>query len=565
MSERASVLSHRFLKLGIFLLAVGLAVVAWVFLGPQFSGRNKLAGGLEEPVSRGGAAKVRRLSEAQYKRTIENIFGADIKVPGRFDPPVREDGLLAIGSSSATVTASGLEQNLARAEDIAKQVTSPELRSKYLKCNAEPATSFNDACASQFLNEYGRLLFSRPLTDDEKNVALAAAKEASNTLNDFYKGLQYGLMAELISPAFIYRVESSEPDPDNKGANRLDAYSLASRISFFLWDAPPDAELLDAAANGDLFRQDTLRLQVDRMVGSPHFIGGVRAFFGDMYGFEQFVSLGKDTVLYPRFSTQLRDDAEEQIMRTIIDLLVTQGGDYNKLFTTQTTFLNRNLASLFRLPVDTNSADGWVRYTFTEADHRAGLLTLPGFLMLDTSHEGRSSPTIRGKSIREFFLCQEVPPPPGNVNFDIVENTNSPLRTARERLVVHTKDPVCAGCHAVTDPVGLSFENYDPIGQFRSKENEVVIDASGSFDGIDFNDAIGLQRAMTESGNLASCVARRAYEYGVGRRIDSTEQKLMNYFNKAFAGNGYKFVDLMRLIATSKAFQSVTPNTSSAG
>ena len=104
--------------------------------------------------------------------------------------------------------------------------------------------------------------------------------------------------------------------------------------------------------------------------------------------------------------------------------------------------------------------------------------------MLDPTHEGRSSPTIRGKSVRELLLCQKVPLPPPNVDFSAVQNTGDLIhKTARERLTIHQENPVCAGCHKITDPIGLSMENYDAIGAFRTHENGAPIDASGDFEG----------------------------------------------------------------------------------
>jgi hypothetical protein len=277
-----------------------------------------------------------------------------------------------------------------------------------------------------------------------------------------------------MSPSFIFRAEASEPDPDRSGAQRLDAYSLASRLSFLVWDAPPDVELLDAAASGALHRQEDLERQINRMLGSPQFEQGMRAYFSDMFGYDQFDSLSKDQGIYPKYTSQLAKDAREQSLRTIVDLLVTNNGDYRDLFTTKKTFINRNLGALYKVPIAKAGVDGWVPYTFGPDDKRAGLLTFVGFLMLDTTHEGRSSPTIRGKNVRELFLCQKVPTPPPNVNFAVVQDTHNPLyKTARERLTAHRDSPTCAGCHALTDPTGLSLENYDAVGAYRADENGV--------------------------------------------------------------------------------------------
>jgi hypothetical protein len=515
-----------------------------------------------EPATSGGPATFRRLNQAQYQRSVEDIFGAGIKIPGRFEPPVRDEGLLAIGDSNVVVTPSGFEQYEIRSRDIAAQVLSADRRKTLVPCEPSSLGGFDVSCASQFLGKYGRLLFRHPLTDRQMTSVLNVARTAAESSGDFYKGLQYGLASLLVSPAFIFRMETTEPAPDGSGALRLDAYSLASRISFLLWDAPPDAALLDAAASGVLHDSVGLERQVSRMIASPRFEQGVRAFFSDMFGYDQFEGLAKDQAIFYRFTSQLSQDAEEQSLRTIVDLLVTNRGDYRDLFTTRKTFVNRNLSSLYRVPVNYQAFNGgWMPYTFGPDDHRAGLLSLAGFLMLDPSHEGRSSPTIRGKTVRELFLCQKVPAPPANVNFTIVQDTNNPLyKTARDRLTAHRDNPTCAGCHKITDPIGLGMENYDAIGQFRAEENGALIDASGTFDNKPYKDAIELGQLLRNSPAVPTCVVRRAFEYGVGRTATTGEQDWLKQLNQRFADDKYAFPALLRRIATSKAFQAVTAN-----
>ena len=209
------------------------------------------------------------------------------------------------------------------------------------------------------------------------------------------------------------------------------------------------------------------------MIASPRFEQGVRAFFSDMFAYEQFDGLSKDQVHLSQVHLAGRARTRRsRRLRTIVDLLVTQQGDYRDLFTTQKTVHESELGALYKVPVDAAAFDGWVPYTFGPDDPRAGILTLAAFLMLDPTHEGRSSPTIRGKTVRELFLCQKVPPPPPNVNFDLVQDTHNAVhKTARDRLTAHRENPTCAGCHALMDPIGLGMENYDGIGEYRTHEN----------------------------------------------------------------------------------------------
>ncbi len=517
-------------------------------------------GAVAEPVSQAGPATFRRLSEDQYKRSIAQIFGAEIAVPGRFEPPVREDGLLAIGQSHVVVTPGGLEQYALRAREISAAVLDEAHRARYLQCAPATPAAFDEPCARGFLAKYGRLLFGRPLTNGEAAAAIALSRRAAASSGSFYTGVGAGLSSLLVSPAFVFRMEAVEADP--AGGQRLDAYSLATRISFLLWDAPPDEALLDAAADGSLRTPQGLERQVDRMMASPRLEQGVRAFFSDMLAYDQFAGLSKDAQIYPIFNPQLRNDAQEQSLRTIVDHLLVQNGDYRDLYTTRKTFLTRSLGALYGVPVDARGFNGWMPYTFPAGSPHAGLLTLPAFLMLDPSHEGRSSPTIRGMMVRQNFLCQPVPPPPANVNFNLVQDVNDPLhKTARERLAAHQENPVCAGCHKITDPIGLALENYSPVGAFRAQENGVTIDASGKLDGAAYRNAIELTGLLRNSPAASACVVQRVVEYGVGRKLSPGEELWLDALNTRFAQDGYRFRGLLRAVATSPTFQAVAPAT----
>lgn len=504
-------------------------------------------------------AMVRRLNQQQYIRSIHDIFGPDINVPGRFEPPVREDGLLAIGEGRVAISSAGFEQHELRAREIASQVLAEPRRKTAMSCAPQSAQQFDKVCAEEFLGHYGRLLYRRPLSDSELALVMAAASAVTAKSGDFYKGLELALSRLLVSPNFIFRVEEFEPDPDHAGQSRLTDYSLASRISFLLWDAPPDAALLDAAAAGALRSQKGLRKQVDRLISSPRFVDGTRAFFSDMFGYEQFDQVTKDQSIFPIYTSQLAADAEEQALRTITDLLVSRKGDYRDIFTTRNTFMNRALGGLYDVPVSAAAIEGWAPFTFSESDNRAGILSLAAFLMLDITHEGRTSPTIRGKSVRELFLCQPVPLPPANVNFSLVQDINNPLlRTARGRLTKHREDPVCAGCHAITDPIGLSLEQYNAVGQFRTHENGEPIDVSGEYEGRPFQTAIEFQGILAESTDVPNCAVQRVFEYGVGRPQEPSEYKVVEDLSYRFAEANYVFPVLMREVAMSRAFRSVT-------
>lgn len=511
-----------------------------------------------EPQAAAAAPIARRLTPDQYRRVIAAIFGPMIKVEGRFEPGLREEGLFALGTGQVGVTATGMEQYDAMAHGIAQQVVGSEHRATLVPCAPRSEAAADDGCAARFFTTTGAFLYRRPLSEEELREQIAVAHTASAALKSFYAGLEMSLAGMLESPQFLFRTELAEPDPEHPGAYRLDAYSKASQLSFFLWNSAPDAELMAAAASGRLQTQSGLEHEVDRMLASPRLEAGVRAFFADMLQFDLFDTLAKDAKIYPKWTFKVSQDAQEQTLRTIVDLLLTRHGDYRDLFTTRRTFLTPTLASIYRVAVAQNG-ESWQPYEFSAGDPRAGLLAQASFVALH-SHEGSSSPTLRGKALRELLLCEPVPAPPGNVNLTGAQDTHNPhFKTMRERLTVHRTEPTCAGCHKLMDPIGLALENFDSDGEYRLTENGEPLDTSGELDGIHFSDAAGLGRAMHDNPATGACLVRRLYSYATGRAPARRDMPWIRYLESGFVADGYRAPELMRRIAASENFYRVGP------
>ena len=517
--------------------------------------------GPSEPPIDGGAPALRRLSESEYRQSIADLFGPDIRVAGHFEAERRNDGLLALGAAQGTITRAGLDGYEAMARSIAAQVLAPakegESRPDPVGCAPAAADAAGAECARTFLARIGRLAFRRPLSEAELTARVAAAGDAARLRGSFRAGLGDALAGLLASPQFLFRIER----PAANG-REIDAYSKAARLSFLLWDAAPDEALLQAAAGGRLDDRKGRAEEVERLLASPRLEAGVRAFFTDFLGLDAARALDKDPVIYPSFNQTLADDAVEQTLRTVVHHLVTRQGDYRDLFTTRATFMNRVLGQVYAVPVRQRS--GWQPFTFAGDDPRAGLLTQIAFTGLH-SHPGRSSPTLRGKAIRELLLCQPVPDPPGNVNFALVQDTANPMyRTARQRLTAHRSDPTCAGCHQVIDPIGLALENFDGLGEFRQDENGTAIDASGDLDGFAFRDPVGLGQAMHDNPATTSCLVQSTWRYAVGRKGGAGEADFVRYLERRFAGDGHRLTGLLRTIANSDAFYRIALQTEEA-
>jgi hypothetical protein len=491
-----------------------------------------------------------RLTESQYRHSIADIFGESVRIFGRFEPDYRRDHLLAVGSAWATVSPSEFEQYELMARGIAQQVLAADARERFLRCVPSNVNPQNDECIQSFLSAYGEQLFRRPLSQAELASRLEIVAQVVALGGDVYQGLEYALASLLLATEFLFRIESVEPDPDAPGQLRMTGYSKAARLSFFLWNTTPDAQLLAAAARGDLHDAPKLRREVERLLQSPRLQTGMRSLFADMLRFDMFPELSKDAELYPVFTSEVAQAMQEQTLQTLIEYLLVEDGDYRALFTQEAMPMNRTLGMVYAVPVDWQ--EGWDDYQFAVSSARGGLLSQASLLSLH-AHAGSSSPTLRGLFVRETFLCQSVPPPPADVDFTMDEGFAMEA-TARERLQRHRNEPVCAGCHHLMDPIGLTLEQFDGVGMFRTQENGAAIDVSGELDGKPFSGAKGLGKALSEHPGVPACLVNTVYRYAASQQPTAAQQDFIKALETGFSTSGYRLRALLQQLATSEAF-----------
>lgn len=514
------------------------------------------------------AIAYRRLTESQYRHAIADIFNPEIEINARFEPELREAGLQAIGNARLSITTSGLEQYLSLARSISRQIIDSENAQTLIGCElssedvrkSKPALKANAKCAQSFIETRGSQLVRRPLTADEVDASMEAYTNGVDGTGIPVKGLNLALIGMLMSPEFLFRVERAEPDPQDSEKYRLDAYTKAARVSYLLWDAAPDAELLKAAKNGTIHKASVLDKQVNRLLASPRLEDGIRAFFTDMFQFEMFESLTKDGATYPKFSQAVADSAREETLKFMVNQLLTKEGDYRDIFTSRETFVNRSLAAVYDVPFLSKAE--WTKHEFSEQSERSGVLTQATFLSL-FSHPAASSPTKRGVKIYDIFQCIALPDPPPDVDFSTVQAVEN--GTVRTRLIEHKTNPGCYSCHNISDPPGLALEHFDSLGQHRVLENGDLIDVSAEINGKAFDGSVGLGEFMHDNPLATQCLVRKVHNYGIGRGDTSKDREILKRQNTFFADNGYKLPALLRSVLTDPDFfQTEKPTTETA-
>ncbi|MFN7145776.1 MAG: DUF1592 domain-containing protein, partial [Myxococcota bacterium] len=510
----------------------------------------------EAPAARGPAPAVtppapalRRLTEAQYAFSVQDLFGDDVVLPTSLEPDAPVEGLLSVGAATTSISALGVERYEDAALLLAGQVVEQDARRDVVvPCAGE--TPDDADCADTFVRAVGRRVWRRPLTEEEVARLVGIVTTVGADAGDFDEGVRYGLAAMLASPHFLYRREHGAPETDAT-TRVLDDYELATRLSYLLWASTPDDTLLDAAAAGELATDAGLRAQAERLLADEKARRGVRALFEELFELYALDDLSKDPTVFTHASAELGPAAREETLRVLERIVFEERADFRTLLTTQSTYVDPRLAALYRVPAPDPA--GFAEVTLDAADGRRGLLGQASFL-LQNAHATRTSATLRGLFVRTTLLCQTIPQPPADVDTSIPEaDATSP--TLRDRLVTHLEDPTCAGCHRLTDPLGLGLENFDGAGRWRDTENDVRIDASGELDGETFADAWSLAEVVSEHPRLGSCFTGHLYRYALGHAVAEGEDAMVGWLAEGFAEGGHDWLALTLDLVTSPAFR----------
>lgn len=474
---------------------------------------------------------LRRLTVRQYHNTIRDLYGAsvpDLVLPTRLEPDFQYEGLASLGAALSATSPLGVERYEEAARSLAAQIH-------------QSADCDDRSCAEALVREHGLQLYRRPLTDEETARLTDVVLEVA-AASDFDTGVRTALSAMLQSPWFIYRIEHTP--------GSIDTYEYASRLSYFLWNGPPDEALLQAAESGSLDTPEGREEQVERMLGHENYRRGVRDFFTELLDLDALDSLNKDPTVYRYAGPELWASAKEETLTVIEDHIVDQDADYRTLFTRRRTWIDRRLAALYDVPAPSTESAGWV--DLPEDGPRRGLLGHASILGL-YAHPISSSATRRGAFVRRRLLCHFIPPPPADVDTSIPEPVGAPTR--RERLIVHQEDPSCSGCHIPLDNVGLAMEQFDGEGRFRTHENNGLIDPSGELDEVVFKDAVGLGEAVANHEDLGECISERIYAYAVGHVPVQGEEPFIEWMAEDFDRGDHSVRSLMRTVALSDAFR----------
>ncbi len=412
-----------------------------------------------------------------------------------------------------------------------------------------------DPCAKKIATNLARRAYRRGATDDDVQTLLGFFKRA-RAAGTFDDGIRSALERVLVSPDFLFRIEADPAGVAPGGAYRVSDVELASRLSFFLWSSIPDDTLLDSAIRGELHEPAVLEQQVPRMLADPRTRASlIQNFFDDWLQTRNVWLLNPDSTKFPWFDDNLRTAFVTET-ELFLDAQLKEDHSILDLLTSDETFLNEQLARHYGISGIYGSHFRRVKLT---DENRFGLLGKASVLAV-TSYTTRTSPTIRGKWLLENILAAPMPAPPPNIPALESSNKDGKPLTVREMLEMHRANPTCASCHKSMDPLGLSLENFDAIGQWRTTDAGRAIDASGVLlDGTKVNGPRELRQALVaRKTQFATAVTEKLLTYALGRGLEYYDAPAVRAIDRSAAADGYRWSSLILAVVKSAPFQMRT-------
>lgn len=458
-------------------------------------------------------ARLRRLTAPEYVNTIQSLFGSATSLPSIEFPPDAALGTFHNGAAFLRVTdllASALAD---MAQQTALRVT--ENLPQLMGC--DPVQGDELVCVAGFLRSLAERAYRRPLSAAEQE-RLMGVYQLGRSGADVWSGVALALELVLQSPNLIYRTELG-PAESLDASVSLTAYELASELSYLVTLGPPDAELARAAAAGELSDPASREAQARRLLAQPAARSAMAEFVTEWLDIGKLPAQSKDAAMFPGFSPEAARAMQGQTQQLFTSVVFDGDGKLRSLLV-------------------------------------GGLLLEPSVLAAQAGSQW-SSPTHRGKLIRNQLLCQQVPPPPPGLIVTVPPAT--PGVTTRQRMITHASDPACSGCHTQMDPLGFAFEHYDAVGAYRSSEGGLVIDSSGEVTGGGdadgpFADAPALIQRLVESRTVRTCFAEQWTTFAIGSQVDDNVHCALRAAFDQFADDSLSLSDLLVAVVRSDAF-----------
>jgi len=495
---------------------------------------------------------IRRLSKMEYGNTLHDLYGVGPSVVDSLPEEVVGEGYL----NSISPLQSELFLDIAN--KVIDEVVSPEGKAPTgVQKRLFGETPSNSAdlrkAARQVARSLARDAYRRPPTEAELDVLVGIFDLARENQLDYTASLGLMWKAVLVSPQFLFITPAVEVDSKDPVVP-LDDYQLASRLSYLLWSAPPDAELSAVADKGGLHKSEVLRAQVERLLAHDRSRALFDGFGAQWLGVGGLESQAFDPDVFPQMTPALRKAMMEEA-RLFFQSIVRENQSVFRFVDSDYTFLNEPLAKLYGLEQTVQGPT--MRRVKLENANRGGILGMPATLA-STSFPNRTSPVRRGVWVLEQVLGERVPPPPPDVpELEEQEQKSVEGLTLRQRTELHQSEPTCANCHRLLDPIGFGLENFDAIGRWREKDDVgVAIDSAGKLpNGEGFSNPAELKGLLaSRKADLARNLTERLMAYALGRQLEGYDEIVIDQLMVKIAQDQYRMRTMITEVITSYLF-----------
>lgn len=458
-------------------------------------------------------ARLRRLSNAEYAKTLSSLLGLPVTLPQSFPEDLRVGGYSSNARQGVDPTYMAEAQKLARA--LAARAVSERFSALV------PCSPSGPGCASQFVSAFARRVYRRPASVEEVAAGLRLF-DAAATTGGFASGVEQVIATLLVSPELLYVSELGEPV--SPGLRRLTSEETASVLAYTLTGGPPDEPLLLAGSQGRLVLPEQRAEHAWRLLSQSETRYQFRRFIREWLGLDALASLTKPVADDQRLRLGLLAETDA----FIDEVFMYEGASLDRLLAANFTVIPASLHAFEGLP-PAPAPDHYGRVSL-EGSARLGLLQHPSFLAVH-SHESQTAPVLRGKVILERFLCVDLPRPT-ELGLQVTFPPPDPRLTTRERHAQHAEDATCRSCHRTIDALGFPFENFDFVGRVRLTENQRPVDTRASYDGPEgperFADSRDVSRWLAENARAHECFARQAFRFFAGHDDPASERAFLD-------------------------------------
>ena len=498
-----------------------------------------------------GRFVIRRLTKTEYANTLRDLYGVDPSIADTLPAEVEGEGFLNSISPLQSELFLGIANKVID-QIIAPEGQAPTAVQKRLFGETPKGTDLRKA-ARGVARTLARDAYRRPPTDAELDVLVDVYDLARNNELNHPAALGLMLKAVLVSPQFLFITPAGEPESKD-AIVLLDDFQLASRLSYLLWSAPPDAELAALADKGELHKPEVLRTQVERLLKDAR----SRALF-DGFG-AQWLRVNEldgqvfDPKTFPQMTPALRTAMMDEA-RLFFESIVSENQSVVRFVSSDYTFVNEPLAKVYGLEQSVRGPK--MRRVKLTNPNRGGILSMPATLAT-TSFPNRTSPVLRGVWVLEQILGERVPPPPADIP-ELEEQDHKKIEglTLRQRTELHQSEATCRNCHKILDPIGFGLENFDAIGRWREKNDQgLAIDSAGKLpDGKEFSTPAELKRLLAKrEADLARNVTERLMAYALGRQLEGYDDVVIDQLMVKIAADNYRVRTIITEVITSYLF-----------